>query len=133
MARKLVLVLFVLLVAVLAGCGPSDGGTVSEVAPTSTPTVKTGVDPVDNTVTTLTEAVATGPACAYGLAISNDIAHRLNHYRICMPESGQEQKQADALQKAVDDCCELCDFSFPDEAGNKTQSNLDCVAQCKGE
>ena len=110
-------------------CGSSTGGT----APTLTPIVETGVGEVDGAVAGLTEAVVTGPACAYGLTISNDVAHRLNHYRICVPESGQEQKQADALQRAIDDCFEQCDSSFPDVGGGKTEENIGCVAQCKGE
>jgi len=84
---------------------------------------------VDEVVEHQTEAVATGPACAYGLAISNEIQHRLNHYRICTPKAGQEQKQADALQNALNDCFGLCEETF----GSESDEGITCVAQCNAE
>jgi len=78
------------------------------------------------------ETIAEGTACEFVL-ISTDIAHRLNHYRICTPENDKEEaKRVKALQKALDDCFEQCDEDCPDENGGKTQANLDCVSTCKG-
>lgn len=134
MARKLVLVLLVVGSVLLAGCGPSDSGNTSAeaVAPTSTPVVDSDGGAVTDMTTELTEAVVTGPACKYGLAISFDVQVKLAHYQICAPAAGEEQKKANAYQQALSDCFEACDENCPDEGSSKTQANLDCVARCKG-
>ena len=131
MARNMFLFVLVVGSVLLAGCGPSDSGnsgSTEVVAPVSTPIVDSDGGAVTEATTKLTEAVVSGPSCAYGLAISNDIAHRLNHYRICAPETGAEQKKADAYADALNDCFSLCDETYPE-----TEDNIACTTQCKGE
>lgn len=130
MSRNTMFVVLAMLLSatLFTGCGPSTGNA----APAPAPIVDSDGGAVTAATTELTEAVTTGPACAY-FAISSDIQHRLNHYRICVPEAGKEQKRLDALQEALNDCFEQCDDTCPDEGGSKTDSNLACVKQCKGE
>ena len=93
-----------------SGCGAAEAPTVDEV--------------VEHQV----EAAAAGTPCEFTW-ISSDIQHRLNHYRVCIPEIGQEQQQTDALQDALDDCFGLCDESF----GFGTEEGISCTQQCKAE
>ena len=93
-----------------SGCGGAEAPTVAEV------------------VEHQTEAAETGTPCVFTW-ISSDIQHRLQHYRVCTPEAGQEQKQADALQDALDDCFGLCDETY--EFGS--EDGVACTEQCKAE
>jgi len=108
--KALSLIILVVLAILLGGCGPTEAPTVDEV--------------VEHQV----EAAEAGTPCEFTW-ISKDIQHRLNHYRVCTPETGQEQKQADALQDALDDCFGLCDETF----GPETEKGTSCTEQCKGE
>jgi len=91
-----------------------------------------GAEPptVDAVVEHQTEAVEEGVACEY-ILISTDVQVRLAHYRICKDDNNE--KRLKALEKALNDCFELCDASFPDIEGGKSTDNVACIAQCKGE
>ena len=101
------LAVVVALAVLSSGCGGAEAPTVDEV------------------VEHQTKAEAEGTPCEYTW-ISSDIQHRLNHYRVCTPKG---EKQAKALQDALDDCFSLCDetYEFGSEGG------VACTQQCKGE
>ena len=110
MQKVLPLIALVVLATLLGGCGPAEAPTVDEV--------------VEHQV----EAAEAGTPCEFTW-ISKDIQHRLNHYRVCAPKAGQEQKQANALQEALNDCFDLCDETY--EFGS--EDGVACTQQCKGE
>jgi len=101
------LIVLVVLAILLGGCGPTEAPTVDEV------------------VEHQTEAAEVGTPCEYTW-ISTNIQHRLNHYRVCTPKG---EKQAEALQNALDDCFGLCDETH--EFGS--EDGVACTQQCKGE
>ena len=80
---------------------------------------------VDAVVENQTENVKEGPVCEYTF-ISTDIQHRLNHYRVCYDENGNDAKRIKALEKAIENCVELCNDTF--DAG--CDDNTTCIKQC---
>ena len=101
----LLAVLFVILAMSLAGCGE---------APT-----------VDAVVEHQTEA-RENVKCEYTF-ISTDVQVRLAHYRICKDDD--DSKRAKALEKALQDCYDLCSENHL----SGTSDYTDCIAQCDAE
>ena len=80
---------------------------------------------VEAVVETQTEKLETGPDCEYTF-ISQDVQHRLNHYKVCY--DANDDNRIEALNEAIEDCESLCDETFDAE------SDCDaCVSQCNAE
>jgi len=110
MTRKNVVLIIVIVILAMSqfACGKSEELTVDAI------------------VESQTEKIETGPDCEYTF-ISKDIAHRLNHYRVCYDEN--DAKRIKALENAIEDCVELCNDTF--DAG--CDENAACVNQCNAE
>lgn len=112
MARKLVLVLLVVLSILCAGCGGAEAPSVDEV------------------VVSQTEKVEAGQACNMTWIKGNlDISSKLQQLRACAPAEADQEAYNKLLDKTVRKCLKICTDTF----GAESEEYNTCVAQCKGE
>lgn len=111
MARKLVLVLIVVLGILCAGCGGAEAPSVDDV------------------VEHQTEKVEAGQACNMTWIKGNlDISSRLQQLRACTPSGDNQGAYDELLDKTVRKCLELCTDAF----GVESAEYSTCCATCKG-
>lgn len=62
-----------------------------------------------------------------------NVVVKLQQLRACEPTAEQQAKYDKMLESALSKCFETCDDNYPNsEDGAKSEDNVDCVAQCKG-
>ena len=122
MARKLVLVLLVVLSVLCAGCKVEEM-TAAEMDKAAAYLT------VDHIAKWQAEARANGPECKLGwIKGSLDFGTRLELLHACFPKAEDAEEHAELLLSHIRECCGICVNGFADGSDGQAE----CTEQCRG-